>query len=166
MKTRIIILSLIIFASASNIQILNAQILVALEHGNNERAVSKIIDGFTLSRHIMNGTPVSLNYRVGIRMLNLFASTLVIALSTGAFDSNDLTQLVTVLDGYLQSAGLIDDHQHPLEITVSDADSAGAVWNYLMAVEDRSKGVHNRKYIQRLLQSAIDFMSPPPVAHP
>jgi hypothetical protein len=81
-------------------KILNAQILVALEHGNNERAVSNIIDGFTLSRHIMNGTPVSLNYRVGIRMLNLFASTLVIALSTGAFDSNDLTQLVTVLDGY------------------------------------------------------------------
>lgn len=81
-------------------KILNAQILVALERGNNERAVSKIIDGFMLSRNIMNGTPVMLNYRVGIRMLNLFASTLVIALSTGAFDSHDLTQLITVLDGY------------------------------------------------------------------
>jgi len=81
-------------------KILNAQVLVALERGNNERAVSGIIDGFTLSRHVLNGTPIMLNYMVGIRMLNLFTTTLVIALSTGTFDSHDLTKLITVLDGY------------------------------------------------------------------
>ncbi len=39
-------------------------------------------------------------------------------------------------------------------------DSAGAVWNYLLALEDRSHGVHNSKYIKGLLQSAIEFLQP------
>ena len=41
-------------------------------------------------------------------------------------------------------------------------DSAGALWNYFMAKEDRSEGVHNREYITSLLQSAIEFMQPAP----
>jgi hypothetical protein len=42
-------------------------------------------------------------------------------------------------------------------------DSAGAVWNYLMAVEDRSHGVHNSKYIIGLLESSIEFLQPVPL---
>jgi hypothetical protein len=43
-------------------------------------------------------------------------------------------------------------------------DSTGAVWNYFMAIEDRSEGVHNSKYIIGLLQSAIQFLQPVPAA--
>ena len=39
-------------------------------------------------------------------------------------------------------------------------DSAGAVWNYLIAEDDRSEGVHNSKYIKGLLESSIQFMQP------
>lgn len=67
--------------------------------------------------------------------------------------------LAAQLKGLLVTAGLLNNATGlPLSVATS-SDSAGAVWNYLMMEEDRSKGVHNRKYIQGLLQSAIDFMT-------
>ncbi len=45
----------------------------------------------------------------------------------------------------------------PKSVTTS-ADSAGAVWNYLMVEADRSEGVHNAKYILGLLDSSIRFL--------
>lgn len=81
-------------------KILNAQILVALERGNKGRALMKITDGFTVSRHVLNGTPIMLNYLLGIRMLNLFSATLDIALSTGTFDENDLMKILQLLHDY------------------------------------------------------------------
>jgi len=33
------------------------------------------------------------------------------------------------------------------------------VWNYMMAIEDRSGGVHNRKYIRSLLVSATQYIN-------
>lgn len=42
---------------------------------------------------------------------------------------------------------------------VSDADSAGAVYNYLMVAEERSGGIHNTQYAVGLLQSAINYIS-------
>lgn len=46
----------------------------------------------------------------------------------------------------------------PNAVTTS-ADRAGAVYNLLLARNDRSHGVHNPKYIVGLLQSSIDFMN-------
>jgi hypothetical protein len=74
--------------------------------------------------------------------------------------------LIADLEALLITAGLIDDTGHPLEVTTSQ-DSAGAVWNYLITEDDRSAGVHNAKYIEDLLNSAIQFIEtgpPPPVA--
>lgn len=98
-------------------KILNAQILVALERGNNGRAVTKIIEGFTLSRHVLNGTPIMLNYLVGIRMLNLFTATLDIALSTGTFDESDLKKIIQLLHDY--------DRQIPPAVWVLQAENNG-----------------------------------------
>jgi hypothetical protein len=72
-------------------------------------------------------------------------------------------QYAEELAGILQGAGLIGTDGLPLAVTTS-ADSAGAVWNYLMATEDRSHGVHNPKYILGLLKSAIEFMQGTPGA--
>ena len=46
----------------------------------------------------------------------------------------------------------------PKSVTTT-ADSAGAVWNLLVATEDRSHGVHNAKYIMGLLRSSIMFLN-------
>jgi hypothetical protein len=48
----------------------------------------------------------------------------------------------------------------PRSVTTS-ADSAGAVWNYLLVEEDRSKGMHNPAYMMDLLQSAIVYIQGP-----
>ncbi len=68
--------------------------------------------------------------------------------------------LITDLSARLQTAGLLGSNGLPKSVTTS-ADSAGAVWNLLMAQEDRSLGVHNAKYIIGLLQSSIQFLQPP-----
>jgi len=45
-------------------------------------------------------------------------------------------------------------------------DSAGALWNYFMAKEDRSEGIHNPNYIKGLLESALQFMQGSGLAAP
>ena len=71
--------------------------------------------------------------------------------------------LLNQLEGLLMGANLLDADHHAVPRTVAANDSAGAVWNYLMVYEDRSGGVHNRKYMQDLLKSAIIFMGDTPV---
>lgn len=76
----------------------------------------------------------------------------------------DSDALAAQLRGQLVTAGLWDDgNDYPMAVTTS-SDSAGAVWNYLMYIEDRSRGVHNKAYVQGLLQSAIDFLGGAPAA--
>ena len=48
----------------------------------------------------------------------------------------------------------------------TSADSAGAVWNYLIAHEDGSHGIHNAQYIMDLLNSAIQFIQTGPAPGP
>ena len=81
----------------------------------------------------------------------------------------DVTALIATLEGLLISADMLEDTAEGLLPTEGrqvlsrsePGDSAGALWNYLMAKEDRSEGVHNRAYITGLLESAIEFMQPP-----
>jgi hypothetical protein len=67
--------------------------------------------------------------------------------------------LLATLKPLLVGAGLIDATDHTIEgRVVASSDSAGVVWNYLLALEDRSRGVHNPDYVPDLLGSSILFM--------
>jgi hypothetical protein len=82
-----------------------------------------------------------------------------IAYQGGSGIQDTVTTLLGELQTRLVTAGLIDavDHE-PIEDLVTSADSAGAVWNYLLVEEDRSEGVHNPMYIVDLLTSSIMFL--------
>lgn len=72
--------------------------------------------------------------------------------------------LIVELEALLEASGMYHAG-HPVEDFVTSADSAGALWNFLMIEEDRSRGVHNSKYSLGLLQSAIMYLEgtfPPP----
>lgn len=80
-----------------------------------------------------------------------------------AFVQDSVTVLLERLETLLIAGNLIDSSGHPVGSrnnprVVAANDSAGAMWNYLMAEEDRSHGVHNRSYIEGLLRSSILFM--------
>ena len=64
----------------------------------------------------------------------------------------------------LYNAGYIDAENYPRTDTVSE-EITGAVLNLKIVEEDRSRGVHNYKYIKGLLESSIEYMesiAPPP----
>jgi hypothetical protein len=75
--------------------------------------------------------------------------------------------LVGDLKARLVASGLLDATSGLPRSTSTSADSAGAVWNYLVAKYDRSRGVHNPKYIMGLLRSSILYLQGPvpQVAH-
>ena len=76
----------------------------------------------------------------------------------------DVHDMAMQLEAMLIAAGLMDDTGHAMSGVTTSADSAGAVYNYLIVHEDRSEGVHNSTYAKDLLQSSMDFLSgPPPV---
>jgi len=70
--------------------------------------------------------------------------------------------LLTRLGSALQAAGLLTGELHPPDDVFTSADSAGAVWNYLIVEEDRSHGVHNAGYAHSLLRSSIEFLQGAP----
>ena len=79
------------------------------------------------------------------------------------FDYNgaqtEIDSLVANLRATLVTAGLVSASTGlPRTVANVASDSAGAVYNYMMAVEDRSRGVHNRKYMRGLLTSAQQYM--------
>jgi hypothetical protein len=77
---------------------------------------------------------------------------------------DEVRGLMHELEVLLIDAGLLeyyeeDDAYEPAdELVVSDADSAGAVYNFMFAEEEQSHGVHNTDYIVGLLKSSINFM--------
>jgi hypothetical protein len=83
------------------------------------------------------------------------------------FDYNmvqtDVDSMVVVLGDLLVAEGLLDDGGHPISGDVTE-DLAGALWNYLLVIEDRSRGIHNPNYTKGLLQSSIEFISTQPPA--
>ncbi len=88
-------------------------------------------------------------------------------LATDDFNWNGLTEgiqteihgLLDSLNIHLLAAGLIDVNGTPISTTVADADSAGALYNYLYVEDDRSFGVHNTKYTVDILQSSINYLN-------
>jgi len=71
-----------------------------------------------------------------------------------------LDSLATLLvTGNLLEYDAEDDEYHPISRTVTLADSAGAVFNFMFVEEDRSHGIHNTKYSVGLLQSSIGYIA-------
>jgi hypothetical protein len=78
----------------------------------------------------------------------------------------DVDALLATLKTLLVDAGLIDESDRAIPgRVVASSDTAGAVWNYLMALGDGSRGVHNPEYVPDLLGTSIIFMGgTPPVS--
>ena len=79
------------------------------------------------------------------------------------FTQTNIEGLLATLEAQLQAANLIDAAGHPIGSSsnpriIASSDSAGAMWNYLLAEEDRSHGIHNPMYMDGLLRSSIQFM--------
>ncbi|MFQ5997449.1 MAG: hypothetical protein ACE5KP_07500, partial [Dehalococcoidales bacterium] len=69
----------------------------------------------------------------------------------------EVEALMEELKALLVADGIMDDTDHAVPGTYSAA-RAGALWNYLMVLEDRSHGVHNPQHTKALLQTAIDTL--------
>ncbi|HUV29606.1 MAG TPA: hypothetical protein VMY05_00755 [Acidobacteriota bacterium] len=77
---------------------------------------------------------------------------------------DEITGLLDSLKFLLLDAGLVDttdegEVEPKDSLIVPDADSAGAVYNYLFVLDDGSMGVHNTNYVLDLLQSAINYIA-------
>jgi hypothetical protein len=84
----------------------------------------------------------------------------------------DVESKLGELAGYLYNAGLLEwvlnedgtdsTLEPPEDRVVATADSAGALFNYLLVYEDRSLGIHNPYYAMDVLDATIQFMTPTP----
>ena len=72
---------------------------------------------------------------------------------------DEIEGLLDDLKALLIAAGLTDTLGTPLSVTVPDADSIGAVYNFLFVEDDHSHGIHNTDYAVGLLQSSINYMT-------
>jgi hypothetical protein len=76
---------------------------------------------------------------------------------------SEVEGLLDDLQNLLETAGLMaynaDNEFLPIEDFETNADSAGAVFNYLYVYNDGSRGIHNPKFAIGLLQSSIDYLS-------
>jgi hypothetical protein len=77
--------------------------------------------------------------------------------SDGPPDS-DVEAKLTELGIALYTAGMIDADGHTIENVSYQADSVGALWNFLTLKEDASMGIHNPGYADALLDASIDAL--------
>ena len=127
----------------------------------------------TTSQNVVGGHSFNMAYDLnGTELLNTAAcakchGTIADFSEVGAgtgLSQDEVDGLIVDLQTRLAAANLItlaDDVATPAAVKTS-ADSAGAVYNLMLAKEDRSHGVHNPKYITGLLKSSIEFIQGPP----
>ncbi len=127
----------------------------------------------TTSNNVIGGHSWNMSYDLnGTEILNTDACTpchgAINDFSDITLGNNSVQDSVAMLTETLRlqlvAAGLLNDTTGvnadlPIAVKTS-ADSAGAVWNYLIVEADRSEGVHNAKYILGLLDSSIKFLNP------
>lgn len=74
------------------------------------------------------------------------------------FDINgaktEIVGILTDLKAALITAGMLDVDGHAIEEVSYQADSVGALWNYLLVEEDASHGIHNPAYTKALLTAS------------
>ncbi len=79
--------------------------------------------------------------------------------------ATEIEDLMDELQTALIAAGLLeyiadDDAWEPTDgLVVTDADSVGAVFNWVFVHEDRSNGIHNTRYAMGLLRSSINYIT-------
>jgi hypothetical protein len=66
--------------------------------------------------------------------------------------------LVEHLAELLVDEGVLSGSGSPLSVTIANEGVAGALFNFLMVEEDRSRGVHNPAYITDLLETSIEYL--------
>ncbi|MFQ5601022.1 MAG: hypothetical protein ACE5G2_10780 [Candidatus Krumholzibacteriia bacterium] len=66
----------------------------------------------------------------------------------------EIAALIDTVRAALLTAGAVDDTDHVIAGRPYTRAEAQAVWNYLMVLEDGSRGVHNTNYARALLQTA------------
>ena len=76
------------------------------------------------------------------------------------FDYNgvesEIEELLADLGVALTTAEMLDAEGHPVAPVTYQADSVGALWNYLLVEEDRSHGIHNPAYAKALLEASLE----------
>lgn len=75
----------------------------------------------------------------------------------------EIDSLMAELRTLLEDQGVLSD-DHPPGFpgsgpTIADRHLAGALFNFLFILEDRSRGVHNYEYAASLLEASIDYVS-------
>ncbi|MEN8201858.1 MAG: hypothetical protein ABFS28_04620 [Bacteroidota bacterium] len=79
------------------------------------------------------------------------------------FDVNgavtEIEGLLHDLEEALKTAGMLDADGHAIEGVSYQADSVGALWNYLLLEEDASSGIHNPAYAKALLNNSISLFN-------
>ena len=117
----------------------------------------------TTSRYLVGGHSVNMAYDLGggEEVLNTDACTTCHGAISDFGDVGHVQatvdSLITDLSARLEAAGLTTAGV-PKSVSTS-RDSAGAVYNLISVMEDRSHGVHNAKYIEGLLKSSILYIS-------
>lgn len=75
------------------------------------------------------------------------------------FDVNgavtEIAGLLSDLQTALNTAGMVDEDGNAIEEVTYQADSVGALWNYLLVHEDASGGIHNPAYTKALLNGSL-----------
>jgi hypothetical protein len=136
----------------------------------------------TTSRNVVGGHSFNMEWTEGAEEVKNVAGCVrchsTISEDTG-FDYNgvqtEIDLLIQTLEDRLIGVGFLtqytpggdwmpDSTAGPGNNGKVSADSAGAVWNYLIAKEDRSHGVHNPGYIKGLLESSIEKIPAVPTA--
>lgn len=151
----------------------NAYVFTGESYGNTDHGSKGDNEGCV--RCHMGDPPTHIGYRIGGHSFNMEdeedGSTLVGVCADEAchgeaatsFDyaniQTDVEYLLSSLRTLLFNEGIITDEGEPVEdLIVADINIAGALWNYLIAHEDRSHGVHNPDYIKDMLEASILYM--------
>jgi hypothetical protein len=71
----------------------------------------------------------------------------------------EMDGLIDSLGELLYAQGVVDEEYVPVTDTLADAHLAGAVYNLVYLIEDRSHGVHNFRYASDLMLASIDYVS-------
>jgi hypothetical protein len=70
----------------------------------------------------------------------------------------EVEALIAEVGELLKAKGLLDEEGHAV-VGVYPAAQASALWNYIyIALEDKSKGVHNSGYTKALLEAAVEAL--------
>ena len=79
------------------------------------------------------------------------------------FDINgvktEIAGLMDNLEAALITAGMLDADGHAIEDVSHQADSVGAMWNFLFIEEDASHGIHNPAYSKALLNNSLSVFN-------